>query len=174
MQFLSPLTVALTLHLLGSAILIGSLLYVQLVSLPAIAQLRGGKRRFQLRVRVLARTYTGLWAGAVLLLLNILFLSSGSGFKKIPDVVVATYNLFPILLLLLFLGQEVFLSEIKYEIESQRIKLARRWYLRLRATLLLTSLVATIILFAPFVSRYIKLIYSLIFGSFTSLMLMPG
>ena len=148
--------IAITLHLLGSMILVGSLLHAQVFSLPLISNLSGSTRRLRRRVRVLARTYTQLWIGVAILFFNILYLLSWNGFRHIPPRVVAGYMLLPVLLLLLLLGQVIFLSEMEYQLGIKRFKSASRWYRPLYATLFPTLLTSFGILISPFLWPYMK------------------
>lgn len=142
MQYFNPIAVAHLAHALGSIILVGSLLFAQTVYLPSVAEVSNASTRMQLRLEALRLSLHGAWLGVLLVYGSGLWGISSADLFKLPAHVAWMTGLSVPLLLLLMVGQLVLLPEARHAMDINQVKAAHRWYLWLRALLLVTLLLA--------------------------------
>jgi len=129
--------VAVLAHNLGSIILIGSLLFIQIAYLPAVSDVRSATAHMHLRLDGVALCLRWLWLGVLLIygsgLWAVLALLDQSPW---PVHVVWMTALSVLLLILLVIAQLGLLRPARLAMQRKRIRNARQLYGRLRAPLL--------------------------------------
>ncbi len=135
--------VAVLAHNLGSIVLVGSLVFMQTVYLPAVSDVRTPTARMRLRLDAMALCFRWLWLGVLLIVgsgLWALFAVLDS--SALPVHVVWKTGLSVLLLLLLAIGQLVLLDGAQHAMEDTRLRDARRLYGWLYGVLLAALVVA--------------------------------
>lgn len=142
MQSFNLIALGYAVHTLGSIILVGSLLFVEIAYLPPVADVRNSNTRMKLRLEVLGLALRWAWLGVLLIYSSGLWGISGTNLSTLPPYVAWMTGLSVPLLLLLLVGQLVLLPEARHALGVKQIKAAHRWYLWLRALMLAALVLA--------------------------------
>lgn len=135
--------VAVLAHNLGSIILVGSLLFMQIAYLPGVSDVRTATARMHLRLDGIALCLRWVWLGVLIIYGSGLWAALALlDLSQWPVHVVWMTALSVLLLILLVIAQLGPQRAARLAMQGKRVRDARRLYGRLRALLLAALVVA--------------------------------